>query len=166
MNRGKKMDGNVTNTKNYNAVVRGKVFRCAVIKRANTERCGSLLKNLRTQHSFGQDLYPRTMEIAHNMLNKHELLNAHKRKPKKEHQHEDDPSKEESSKKGGRYNGQHFAQTGSKEELVARTDGRLIAHITCYKYNRKGYYSDNCPENEEDNDNGGTKNTGKQHMKE
>ena len=76
----KMADGMVTTSKDYDKIVRAKVLGCAILKRANTQRYGELLKNLRTQHSYGQDLYPNTVEIAHNMLNKNELLNIHKKK--------------------------------------------------------------------------------------
>ena len=67
--------------KNYKAVVKGKVLGCAIVKRANSDRYKDPLKNLRTRHSYGQDLYLETVEMAHNILNKHELLNAQKNKP-------------------------------------------------------------------------------------
>ncbi len=35
---------------------------------------------LRTQHSHEQDLYPNSVEISHNMLDKHGPLNVHKKK--------------------------------------------------------------------------------------
>ena len=76
----KMVDSMVTTLKAHNEIVRAKVLGCAIIKRAKTQKYGELLKNLRTQHSYGRDLYPNTVEIAHNMLNKHEVLNVHKRK--------------------------------------------------------------------------------------
>ena len=44
-------------------------------------------------------------------------------------------------------------------------DGRTIAHITCFKCNRNGHYSDNCPENIR-NENETEGETGTQHMQE
>lgn len=41
----KRADGNITTSKNYEALVRGKVLGCAVIKRSNTQIYGDLLKN-------------------------------------------------------------------------------------------------------------------------
>jgi len=43
----KKNDGSVTTNKNYESIVKGNVLGCAVIKRANAEQYGDLLKNPR-----------------------------------------------------------------------------------------------------------------------
>jgi len=75
-----KNDGNVTTNKNYESMVKGKVLGCAVIKREKAEHYGGLLKNLRTQYFYGHDLYLDTVEVVHNLLNKHELLNPPKKK--------------------------------------------------------------------------------------
>ena len=140
INYEKKNDGNVTTSKNYAAVVRAKVLDCAVIKRANSERYSDLLKDLRKQHSYGQDLYPNIVEIAHNMLNKHELLNEQR---KKTHPKKDSDGKDKSDNEPrGKYQGQQYAQQGTQKS-VKGIDGRTIAHITCFKCNRSGHYSDN-----------------------
>jgi len=76
----KKKDGNVRTSKNYPGIVRAKVMGYVVIKRANAERFGDLLKDLRKQHSYGQDIYPDSVEVAHNMLNKNKLLYEKKKK--------------------------------------------------------------------------------------
>ena len=91
----KKKGGNITTNKNYEAMVKGKFLGCAVIKRVNAERCGDLLKNLRVKHSYGQDLYPDIMEVAHNMLSKRELLNPPKKKPVDEKNAEGDDRKDD-----------------------------------------------------------------------
>ena len=46
---------------------------------------------------------------------------------------------------------------------VAESDGRMVPHITCFKYGRKGHYSDHCTE---DSDNEKNKGNGanNQHM--
>ena len=46
--------------------------------------------------------------------------------------------------------GTSYLQTNA----IPGVDGRLISHITCYNYNRKGHYADNCPgqNNNETND--------------
>ena len=41
-----------------------------------------LLKDITVQYSYRQDLYPKSVEVAHDMLNKHELLNPNEKKPK------------------------------------------------------------------------------------
>ena len=104
--------------KEIKVIVRGRVLGCMCIKRANAERFKKLLKNLRTQYSYRQDLYPDTMEQAHDMLNKHELLNTKKKKH--------DYKKKGKGKygRGTRFQtSQQFAQQGS-EQLVAGDDGR------------------------------------------
>ena len=65
------------------ARVKGKVLGYVTIKHVNVERLKDQLKNLRTQYSYGQDVYPNTVEQAHDMLNKHELLNGNERKKDK-----------------------------------------------------------------------------------
>ena len=33
-------------------------------------------------------------------------------------------------------------------QVVPGTDGKIIAHITCYDCGKKGRYADNCPNNQ------------------
>lgn len=73
------------------------------------------------------------------MLNKHEILNASTRKGKavalRGQQHEADGAARERSNTivGGK-----FAQQ-EEEGHVTSNGGRIILHVTCFKYNRKGY---------------------------
>lgn len=64
----------------YKKIVRVKTLSCAVIKCANVDWYKSLLKYIRAQYSYGQDIYPNSVEKAHGMLNKHELLNTPSKK--------------------------------------------------------------------------------------
>ena len=75
-------DGGARDNDVYLKIVRAKTLGCAIIKRANVERYKLLLKDIRAQYSYGQDVYLSTIEKAHDMLNKHELINAPSRKTK------------------------------------------------------------------------------------
>lgn len=74
-------DGNVNTHRSCLGIVIVKVLDWAFIKRANVERFGDLLKDLRKQQSYGQDLHPYSVEVAHSILNKHELVYAKRKKP-------------------------------------------------------------------------------------
>jgi len=100
------------------------------------------------------------------MLNKHDLLNSPKKKPVDEKNAEGNERKYDAShsSRQGRYQGQQFAHRATGAPVVG-IGRRLITHITCYKYNRKGCYKDNCPE-EEENDETSNEVTNSQHMQE
>ena len=55
--------------------------------------------------------------------------------------------------------GNQFAQRNNGQ-LIAGTDNRVIPHITCFKCNKKGYYIDQCLEE----DNGGGENDNASNM--
>jgi len=124
----KKKGSNVKASKNYPGIVKAKVLGCCtVIKRANAEIFGDLLKDLRKQHSYGQYLYPDSVEVAHSMLNKHELLYEKKKKHEPKGRGEvgekgyDDPR--------GKYQGQQYAQQDGGRPIKGK-DTRIIPHIT------------------------------------
>lgn len=95
----KKKDGGASTARDYNAIVRAKVLGCTVVKCANDYRYKELIKNLRTQYSYGQDLYPNSVEMAHDMLNKHKILNRQRRKlPYKKIQNNDEGEENESTR--------------------------------------------------------------------
>ena len=57
----KRKDGGISTAKDYKAIVRAKVVGCTVVKRATYYRYKELNKKLRTQYSYGQDLYPNSV---------------------------------------------------------------------------------------------------------
>ena len=77
-----KKDGGTKSEETYKKIVRAKTLDCAVIKRANLDRYKLLLKDITAQYSYGHDLYPKNVEKSHDMINKHELLNASYKKAK------------------------------------------------------------------------------------
>ncbi len=51
-------------------------------------------------------------------------------------------------------NNKPMANTGTgasylQEEIVSGKDGRVVSHITCYSCGKKGHYSDNCPQKDQ-----------------
>ena len=141
----KRKDGNVTTSKDYNAIVKEKVIAVAVIKRSNPERFKNLIKDIRAQHSYGQDLYPATVEIAHNMLNKHELLNKHDKRNSNGTRQAKPDDKGNGARSGERGNRFGYAQQYAQREVVPGDDGRVFPHVTCFECRKKGHYSDHCP---------------------
>jgi len=52
----------------YLNIVRAKILGCAIIKCANGERYKSLIKDVRSQYSYRQDTYPKSIDKAYDML--------------------------------------------------------------------------------------------------
>ena len=119
----------------------------AFIKSANKKKYGRLLTNIRDQQSFKIDVYPKTLAEAYEMLSAHTVHNIANTssKGKKE-------TKSTISATTSRNVNNDTPNMGSNErsylqtEVVPGTDGRTIAHITCYNCNKKGHYADNCPD--------------------
>ena len=119
----------------------------AFIKSANKKKYGRLLTNIRDQQSFKIDVYPKTLAEAYKMLSAHTVrsITNMSSKGKKEAKSPINATtpiniNTDSSNTGG--NERSYLQT----EVVPGTDGRTITHITCYNCNKKGHYSDNCPD--------------------
>ena len=145
-------DGGARDKETYLKIVRTKTIGCAIIKRANAERCKLLLKDIRAQYSYGQDMYPKNIEKAHDMLNKYELLNAPSRKTSSDAtRRQQRETGRMNRERGGKMICGQFAQ--HVEDIhVTGDDGRTIPYITCSKHNYKGHYSDHFPD---DNGDGG-----------
>ena len=141
---------NVTTKKDRNeyrfrVVERAKAI--AFIKCANRKRYGRLLSSIRQQHSFKNDVYPRTLADAYEMLSSHTSPNEdggskNKKENKAVNNANTDTSRSATNDTTNNNTGSSYLQTAA----VPGTDGRLIPHITCFRCNKKGHYSDNCPE--------------------
>ncbi len=107
-------------------------------------RFGSFIKKLRQDHSLGIDSYPKSLDHAYEMMNTHEALFF-------KHSNRSGGSRGNRSGRGeGRSNrsnttvlGQQYAQR--ENTTIAGIDGRLIPHMSCYRCQRMGHYSDQCP---------------------
>ena len=118
-----------------------------LLKRVNTNMYRDLLTNIRDQHGYGHDVYPKTLAAAHNMLEYY----YRSRKL-------DVKSNLKSNKKrvGKEVKGM-FNQT----ELVAGTNGKIYKTVQCRFCQDWGHYQSHCPkvgqqhmnmENEEEDD--------------
>ena len=65
--------------------VKEKMMGLMVIKRANKLKYGKLLTTIRDQHSFGIDVYPKTMHEAYELMENH---SSTKEKPRYEHRYQ------------------------------------------------------------------------------
>ena len=77
------------------------------------------------------------MEKAHDMLNKHELLNAKKSFQKKKYQNR--------NRRGGGVRTSHQFAQKEGDQPIAGTDGQYIPRSKRFKCQRMGQYTDHCP---------------------
>ena len=52
----------------YKAIVREKAMATALLKRADQGRCKNFMTNIRDQHGYAIDVYPKILASAHDML--------------------------------------------------------------------------------------------------
>ena len=114
-----------------------KVMATAMIKRANRTRYADVIANMRREYSCGLNTYPTTIEQAHNILNKHEALFKLKQR-------------KSGSRFRGRFNNnndndtQYGIQYSQDDNVVPGINGKIIAKIKCFEYNKNGHYADQC----------------------
>ncbi len=89
---------------------------------------GSLLDDLQNQVSWGQEVMPNTLASAYDIC-----LNYHNR------------SARQNRNRNQNETGVSFLQQGS---AVAGTDGTVHPTVQCYACQKKGHYSDKCPNRE------------------
>ena len=140
-----------TTGEEYRSRVVGKAKAVAFLKSANRKTYGKLLMSIREQHSFKIDVYPKTLADAYKMLSAHTPHNSSNNQGKqKKDNRQSNPNvnnnnnerpTSESTTNNNTDTGTLYLQTN----VVPKTDGRLISHITCYNCRRKGHYADNCP---------------------
>lgn len=137
--------------------VRDKMMAVAFLRRANTKRYDNLILRIRDQFAFGQDVYPKKLTAAYELLENH----SQSRRGRSDNKTEERGGGQGRNRGGnrnrnnyrggggvytdesGNITGMQFAQNSAP---VAGTDGRMVAHITCFKCYKKGHYSDFCPE--------------------
>ena len=59
--------------KHYKSIVRVKIPGVAFLKRADQQEYGRLMTSIRDQHSFKNDVYPKTLHKAYTLLETHSL---------------------------------------------------------------------------------------------
>ena len=119
----------------------------AFIKSVNRKTYGRLLNNVRDQHSFKIDIYPKTLADAYQVLSAHTTNNNNQSRNKRDSKQvtsnsEGTPTKTNSH---GGNTGNGMETSYLQTEVVPGNDGRTISHITCYSCQNKGHYADNCP---------------------
>ena len=134
--------------RDYKQIVRDKKMVMAFLLSANKKMYGSLLNKLSDSYLFSMDVYPKTLNMAYELLVKHTNNQKTTQKPRQKKNdgkrslpNVNTPSQNEEG------NALTFAQS---HELVPGTNGRVIAKIKCFKCNRYGHYADQCPLIEED----------------
>ena len=126
----------------YQNIMKQKVMATAMIKRANITRYADVIANMRREYSCGLNTYPTTIEQAHNILNKHEALFKLKQR-------------KSGSRFRGRFNNnndnetQYGLQYSQDDNVVPGINGKIIAKIECFEYNKNGHYADQCPTRQE-----------------
>ena len=115
------------------ATVIEKMMGTALLKRSDMARYGSLMVDIRDQHGFGADVYPKTLAAGHDILEDYarsrKLLPV-KKKQKNGLAKTKDPKKEGSDKD---------ADTGVmylQETVVPGTNGKSFPGIKCRGCNR------------------------------
>ena len=132
----------------YKSIVRDKTLGVGLLKRANQHKYGKLMTSIRDQHSFKKDVYSKSITEAYGILENHSSAKTGDTK--------NPPWKRDG---GGRYGGGRGGRGGrghvrgiqfsQQAEIISGSDGRTISHIKCFKRDKRGHYSDCCPNEEE-----------------
>ena len=120
----------------YYDTIKEKAMGVALLKRSDMTRYKPLLTDIRDQHGYGQDVYPKTLAAAHNMLE--DYARTRKLAPKKKDGRKTGPG-------GGKtrnLNGQMYNQL----EYVAGTNGKIYRSVQCHGCHNWGHYVKHCPE--------------------
>ena len=122
----------------------------AFLKSANKKVYGKLLSDIRVQHSFKIDVYPKSLVDAYETLSSHTVHSSStgSNKQRKESKQPNNNNTEQSTSRSNNSNLVQRDNTGTsylQTEIIPGTDGRTIEHITCYNCGKRGHYADNCP---------------------
>ena len=128
----------------YRVPVTERAKAVAFLKSANKKKYGKLLTTIREQHSFKIDVYPRTLLDAYEMLSSH--VNSDNNGKTKRDNRSTNNTESENVRSMGNNNNNRSGASYLQTEAIPGTDGCLIHRITCFSCNKKGHYSDNCPD--------------------
>ena len=125
------------------ATAREKMMGTALLKRSDMSRYGPLLVDIRDQHGFGANVYPKTLAAGHDMLEDYarsrNLLPA-KKKQKNPLLKTGDADKEEIDKDDD--TGVMYTQ----DTVVPGTNEKSHPGIKCHGCGRYGHYLSHCPD--------------------
>ena len=105
-----------------------------------------MIKYLRERYAYKEDLYPRDLQGAYELLNHHVVANKIPEVKTGGTKWKGKQQPEEQVLKGAQY-----AQDNEEiEKPTAGTDGK-VHQVTCYNCNKFGHYAGNCPEKKKAN---------------
>ena len=117
----------------------------ALLKRSDMTRYGPLMTDIRDQHGYGIDVYPKILAAGHDMLEDYarsRKLFLAKKKPKSTQKKFRDPKKEDINKESD--TGVMYSQDGG----VPGTNKNVYLQIKCRGYGAFGHHLSHCPETE------------------
>lgn len=139
---------NVSNV-TYKERVMQKMKAAGLLKRSNKKLYAKLMPSIREQFYFKINVYPKTLNDASNLLVFHykEVKLTNNESDKKYRNRSNTSRNNENMEDGsesenGDVNGLQYAHDG---EVVSGRDGLVYENIKCFVYNKKGHYTDQCP---------------------
>ena len=100
-----------------------KLFAYTYLENADQEKYGSILKNLLSQKSLGNDQYPQTIVEANNVLSNHTFDNPRKKNNNQKNKNKDEDTKEDDN---------------APTLTFVQMEGK------CYCCGKPGHYSNKC----------------------
>ena len=131
--------------KEVKATVRERIMGTALLKRSDMLRYGPLMTNIRDQHGYGIDVYPKILASAHGMLK--DYVRSRKLFPIKKKQKTNGGKLKDS----GNDKEKIESDTGvmySQDDVVPGTNGKVYAQVKCHECQKFGHYKSHCPEAE------------------
>ena len=119
----------IRDAKQVKATVREKMMGTALLKRSDMTRYGPLMTDIRDQHGYGIDVYPKTLASGHDMLEDYarsRKLFPTKKNPKGGIGKPKDTKKEDGEKESD--TGVMYAQ----DNAIPGTNGKTYPGVTCH----------------------------------
>ena len=126
----------------YKQRVEDKSAAMAFLKSANVKKYGKLISCIREQHAFKMDVYPKTLVDAYELLSTHVVQKTKSDGTTSSNKKQTRSISTNDTSESNQEVGTMYLQA---DDTVPGSDGQLAPHITCFKCNKKGHYSDNCP---------------------